>query len=257
MHKSEIVLFQICARLKSPIAYFAPNSLGNPRIHEDDCHSTDFYYEQWKIWDAKFKRFCFLKIEGEHLLRANWPVQTTNGLHYHIAHANWPLQTAIVTDRTVCNAIQPVRRCASPINKKLDENLCVSLGNVSDVSKLMFERWRSSHTSIWPASVLWQDLWMQWKCDSTINSNTSKTSPLHSVSIADRSSWSWEETNLLDFYSKSRTRRRGRFGGGGETHLVMAYGRSTTTWRWRGHWEAWNGKPLTASSMPCKWTPSN
>jgi hypothetical protein len=35
-------------------------------------------------------RFYFLKIEGEHLLNANWPVQT-----------------AINTDRTVCNAIQP------------------------------------------------------------------------------------------------------------------------------------------------------
>ncbi len=225
MHKSGIVLFQICARLKSPIAYFAPNSLGNPWIHEDDCHRTDFYYERWKIWDAKFRRFCFLKIEGEHLLRANWPVQTANGLHCHTAHANWPLQTAIVTDRTICNAIQSVRRCASPINKKLDENLCVSLGNVSDVSELMVESWRSSHTSIWPASVLWQDLWMQWKCDSTISFNTSKTSPLHSVCIAFRvhyrpiklilGSKEAEETNLLDFYSKSRTRRRGRFGGGG------------------------------------------
>ncbi len=29
-----------------------------------------------------------------------------------------PLQTAIITDRTVCNAIQPVRRCASAITKK-------------------------------------------------------------------------------------------------------------------------------------------
>jgi hypothetical protein len=46
-------------------------------------------------------RFYFLRIEGEHLLNANWPVQTV-----------------INTDRTVCNAIQPVRRCTSAINKK-------------------------------------------------------------------------------------------------------------------------------------------
>ncbi len=26
---------------------------------------------------------------------------------------------------------------------------------------------------------------------------------------------------------------------GGETYLMMAYERRTTTWRWRGHWEAW------------------
>jgi hypothetical protein len=63
-------------------------------------------------------RFYFLRIEGEHLLYANWPVQTANSLHCHTAHANWPLQTAIVTDRAVCNAIQPVRRCASAITKK-------------------------------------------------------------------------------------------------------------------------------------------
>jgi hypothetical protein len=46
-------------------------------------------------------RFHFLRIEGEHLL-----------------HANWPSQTAIITDRAVCNVIQPVRRCASTITKK-------------------------------------------------------------------------------------------------------------------------------------------
>jgi hypothetical protein len=46
-------------------------------------------------------RFHFLRIEGEHLL-----------------HANWPLQTAIITDRAVCNAIQSVRRCAFAITKK-------------------------------------------------------------------------------------------------------------------------------------------
>jgi hypothetical protein len=63
-------------------------------------------------------RFHFLRIEGEHLLHANWPLQTANGLQCHIAHANWPLQTAIITDRAVCNAIQPVRRCASAIIKK-------------------------------------------------------------------------------------------------------------------------------------------
>jgi hypothetical protein len=63
-------------------------------------------------------RFCFLKIEGEHLLHANWPLQTANGLQCHTAHANWPSQTAIITDRAVCNAIQPVRRCASAITKK-------------------------------------------------------------------------------------------------------------------------------------------
>jgi hypothetical protein len=33
-------------------------------------------------------------------------------------HANWPSQTAIITDRAVYNAIQPVRRCASAITKK-------------------------------------------------------------------------------------------------------------------------------------------
>jgi len=63
-------------------------------------------------------RFHFLRIEGEHLLHANWPLQTANGLQCHIAHANWPSQTAIITDRTVCNAIQPVKRCASTITKK-------------------------------------------------------------------------------------------------------------------------------------------
>jgi hypothetical protein len=36
-------------------------------------------------------RFYFLRIEGEHLQNANWPVQT-----------------AINIDRTVCNAIQPM-----------------------------------------------------------------------------------------------------------------------------------------------------
>jgi len=35
-------------------------------------------------------RFYFLRIEGEHLLNANWPVQTV-----------------INTNRMVCNAIQP------------------------------------------------------------------------------------------------------------------------------------------------------
>ncbi len=35
-------------------------------------------------------RFYFFKIVGEHLLNANWPVQT-----------------AINTNQTVCNAIQP------------------------------------------------------------------------------------------------------------------------------------------------------
>ncbi len=97
-------------------------------------------------------RFHFLRIEGEHLLHVNWPLQTANGLQCHTAHANWPLQTAnslqchtahanwplqtanglqchtahanwplqiaIITDRAVCNAIQPVRRCASTITKK-------------------------------------------------------------------------------------------------------------------------------------------
>ncbi len=62
--------------------------------------------------------FHFLRIEGEHLLHANWPLQTANGLQCHTAHANWPSQTAIITDRAVCNAIQPVRRCASAITKK-------------------------------------------------------------------------------------------------------------------------------------------
>jgi hypothetical protein len=63
-------------------------------------------------------RFQFLRIEGEHLLHANWPVETANGLHCHTAHANWPLQTAIINDRAVYNAIHPVRRCASTITKK-------------------------------------------------------------------------------------------------------------------------------------------
>lgn len=80
-------------------------------------------------------RFHFLKIEGEHLLHvnrpvqtanglhchtahANWPVQTANGLHCHTAHANWPLQTAIVTVRAIYNAIQSVKMCASAIIKK-------------------------------------------------------------------------------------------------------------------------------------------
>ncbi len=63
-------------------------------------------------------RFHFLKIEGEHLLHANWPLQTANGLQCHIAHANWPSQTVIITDRAVCNAIHPVKRCASTITKK-------------------------------------------------------------------------------------------------------------------------------------------
>jgi len=63
-------------------------------------------------------RFLFFRIEGEHLLHANWPLQTANGLQCHRAHANWPSQTAIITNRTVYNAIQPVRRCASAITKK-------------------------------------------------------------------------------------------------------------------------------------------
>ncbi len=63
-------------------------------------------------------RFQFLRIEGEHLLHANWPLQIANGLQCHTAHANWSLQTAIITDRAVCNAIQPVRRCTSAITKK-------------------------------------------------------------------------------------------------------------------------------------------
>ncbi len=63
-------------------------------------------------------RFHFLKIEGEHLLHANWPLQTANGLQCHTTHANWPLQTAIITNPAVCNAIQPVRRCALAITKK-------------------------------------------------------------------------------------------------------------------------------------------
>jgi hypothetical protein len=63
-------------------------------------------------------RFHFLRIEGEHLLNASWPLQIANDLQCHIAHANWPLQTMIITNRTVYNAIQLVRRCASAINKK-------------------------------------------------------------------------------------------------------------------------------------------
>jgi len=63
-------------------------------------------------------RFHFLRIEGEHLLHTNWPLQTANGLQCHTAHTNWPAQTAIITDRAVYNAIQPVRRCASAITKK-------------------------------------------------------------------------------------------------------------------------------------------
>ncbi len=63
-------------------------------------------------------RFYFLRIEGEHLLHANWPLQTANGLQCHTTHANWPSQTAIITDRAVCNAIQRVRRRASAITKK-------------------------------------------------------------------------------------------------------------------------------------------
>ncbi len=63
-------------------------------------------------------RFHFLRIEGEHLMHANWPLQTANGLQCHTTHANWPSQTTIITNRAVCNAIQPVRRCASAITKK-------------------------------------------------------------------------------------------------------------------------------------------
>jgi hypothetical protein len=51
---------------------------------------------RWRVHEV-----LFLRIEGEHLLNANWPIQT-----------------AINTDRTVCNAIQPVKRCTSVINKK-------------------------------------------------------------------------------------------------------------------------------------------
>ncbi len=51
-------------------------------------------------------------------MHANWPLQTANGLQCHITHANWPSHTAIITDRTVYNAIQPVRRCTSAITKK-------------------------------------------------------------------------------------------------------------------------------------------
>jgi hypothetical protein len=55
--------------------------------------------EKFKMMGSR--GFVFLGIKGEHLLNANWPVQT-----------------AINTDRMVCNAIQPVRRCTSAINKK-------------------------------------------------------------------------------------------------------------------------------------------
>ncbi len=46
-----------------------------------------------------FLQMFFLGIEGGHLMNATWFVQT-------------------VVDRTVCNAIQPVRRCPQTINKK-------------------------------------------------------------------------------------------------------------------------------------------
>ncbi len=62
-------------------------------------------------------RFHFLRIEGEHLPHANWPLQTANGLQCHRAHANWPSQITIITDRAVYNAIQLVKRCASTITK--------------------------------------------------------------------------------------------------------------------------------------------
>jgi hypothetical protein len=65
-----------------------------------------------------FVRLHFFRIKGEHVLHANWPLQTANGLQCHKAHANWFSQTAIITDRAVYNAIQPVRRCASAIAKK-------------------------------------------------------------------------------------------------------------------------------------------
>jgi hypothetical protein len=51
---------------------------------------------RWRVHEV-----FFFRIEGEHLLNVNCPVQT-----------------AINTDRTVCNAIQPVGKCTSAINKK-------------------------------------------------------------------------------------------------------------------------------------------
>jgi len=60
-----------------------------------------FFFFLLNVFYLFFIIFPSLIIEGEHLLNANWPVQT-----------------AINIDRTVCNAIQLVRRCTSTINKK-------------------------------------------------------------------------------------------------------------------------------------------
>jgi len=83
----------------------------NPTFPQE--HGVNKYrgepYKRWEIEGDGFMRVHFLRIEGEHLLHANWPVQTASGLHCHTAHTNWPLQTAIVTDRAVCNAIQPIK----------------------------------------------------------------------------------------------------------------------------------------------------
>jgi hypothetical protein len=65
-----------------------------------------------------------------------------NGLECHTAHANWPSQTAIITNRAVCNAIQPVRRCASAITKKhatqKSERDTLKRGELDDQANLTF-----------------------------------------------------------------------------------------------------------------------
>jgi hypothetical protein len=59
-------------------------------------------------------RFYFLRIEGEHLLNANWLVQT-----------------AINTDRTVCNAIQPMPIGPYKLRSTLIENAITDPGITS------------------------------------------------------------------------------------------------------------------------------
>jgi hypothetical protein len=104
---------------------------------------------------------------------------------------------------------------------------------------LMCQSWWSSHTSIWPASVLWQYLWMQSKCDSTISSNTSNNyecipCPLQTDKLI-LGSKEAEETNLLEFIRKVGL-EGGEVGGGG-------WGKHTWWWPVDEAQQLGDGKP--------------
>jgi len=72
-----------------------------PSLRNTRLTNTEGNHTNGEKFNIRVHEVLFLKIEGEHLLNANWPIQNV-----------------INTDRTVCNAIQPVRRCTLAINKK-------------------------------------------------------------------------------------------------------------------------------------------